>query len=33
LLRSIHGVASVSELDGDDVGYFVAKVAEIKRQK
>ena len=33
LLKNIHGVAKVAELDGDEVGYFVAKVAEIKRQK
>jgi hypothetical protein len=25
-------VAPVAELDGDEVGYLVAKVAEIKRQ-
>lgn len=25
--------APVAELDGDEVGYLVAKVAEIKRQK
>ena len=33
LLRNIHGVAKVAELDGDEVGYLVAKVAEIKRQR
>jgi hypothetical protein len=33
LLRNIHGVAPVAELDGDEIGYLVAKVAEIKRQK
>ncbi|SIO11452.1 hypothetical protein SAMN05444166_2521 [Singulisphaera sp. GP187] len=33
LLRNIHGVASVAELDGDEIGYLVAKVVEIKRQK
>ena len=33
LIRNIHGVAPVAELDGDEVGYLVAKVAEIKRQK
>jgi hypothetical protein len=32
LLRNIHGVAPVAELDGDEVGYLVAKIAEIKRQ-
>ncbi len=33
LLRNIHGVAPVAELDGDEIGYLVAKVAEIKRQR
>lgn len=33
LIRNIHGVVAVAELDGDEVGYLVAKVAEIKRQK
>jgi hypothetical protein len=33
LLRNIHGVAPVAELDGDEVGYLVAKIAEIKRQQ
>jgi hypothetical protein len=33
LLRNIHGLAQVAELDGDEVGYLVAKVAEIKRQR
>ena len=33
LIRNIHGVAAVAELDGDEVGYLVAKVAEIKRQR
>ena len=32
LLRNIHGVAPVAELDGDEIGYLVGKVAEIKRQ-
>ena len=32
LIKNIHGVAPVAELDGDEVGYLVAKVAEIKRQ-
>lgn len=32
LIRNIHGVANVAELDGDEVGYLVAKVAEVKRQ-
>jgi hypothetical protein len=33
LLRNIHGVAPVAELDGDEIGYLVGKVAEIKRQR
>ena len=33
LIKNIHGVAPVAELDGDEVGFLVAKVAEIKRQK
>jgi hypothetical protein len=32
LLRNIHGVAAVAEIDGNELGYLVAKVAEIKRQ-
>lgn len=32
LLRNIHGIAPVAELDGDEIGYLVGKVAEIKRQ-
>jgi hypothetical protein len=31
LIRNIHGVAKVAGLDGDEVGYLVGKVAEIKR--
>lgn len=33
LLRNIHGVAKVAELDGDEIGFLVGKIAEIKRQK
>lgn len=33
LLNNIHGVASVAELDGDEIGYLVGKFAEIKMQK
>jgi hypothetical protein len=33
LLRNIHGVAPVAELDGDEIGYLVGKVAEIKGPK
>ena len=32
LIRNLHGVAPVAELDGDEIGYLVAKVAEIKRR-
>jgi hypothetical protein len=31
LIRNIHGVARVAELDGDEVDYLVGRVAEIKR--
>lgn len=30
LIRNIHGVASVAELDGDEVGYLLGTVAKIK---
>ena len=33
LLKNLHGIAKVAELDGDEIGYLVAKVAEIKRQR
>jgi hypothetical protein len=33
LIRNIHGVAAVAELDGDEIGYLVGRVAEIKRQR
>lgn len=33
LIKNIHGVAPVAELDGDEIGFLVAKVAEIKRQQ
>jgi len=33
LIRNIHGVAGVAELDGDELGYLVASVAEIKRKR
>lgn len=32
LLRNIHGLTPVAELDGDEVGYLVARVAEIKQR-
>jgi hypothetical protein len=31
-VKNIHGVASVANLDGDEIGFLVSKVAEIKRQ-
>jgi hypothetical protein len=33
LLRNIHGVAPVAELDGDQIRYLVGRVAEIKGQR
>jgi hypothetical protein len=33
LIKNIHGVAQVAELDGDEIGFLVARVAEIKRQR
>jgi hypothetical protein len=33
LIKNIHGVTQVAELDGDEVGYLVVKVAKIKRQR
>lgn len=33
LIRNIHGVAPVAELDGDEIGFLVARVVEIKRQR
>ena len=33
LIRNIHGVGPVAELDGDEIGYLVSKVAEIKRRR
>ena len=33
LIRNVHGVAKVAALDGDEVGFLLAKIAEIKRQK
>ena len=32
LLRNVQGVAEAAELDGDEIGYLVGKVAEIKRK-
>ena len=33
LIKNIHSVAPVAELDGDEIGFLVGKVAEIKRQR
>ncbi len=33
LIKNIHGVAALAELDGDEIGYLVGKTAEIKRQR
>lgn len=33
LLQNIHGLAPVAELDGDELGYLVSRVAEIKRRR
>jgi len=32
LIRNIHGIAGVAELDGDEVGFLLGKVAEIQSQ-
>lgn len=33
LIKNIHGGAPVAALDGDEIGYLVGRVAEIKRQR
>lgn len=33
LLKNIHGIAPIAQLDGDEVGYLLGKVAEIKGMK
>jgi hypothetical protein len=30
LLRNIHGIAALAELDGDELGYLLGRVAKIK---
>lgn len=30
LIRNIHGVADTAELDGDEIGYLLGRLAEIK---
>ena len=32
MIRNIHGIAAVAGLDGDELGYLLGKVAEIKAQ-
>jgi hypothetical protein len=31
LIKNIHGIADVAELDGDELGYLLGKIAEAKR--
>jgi hypothetical protein len=31
LIRNIHGVAKVAELDGDEIGYLLGEIARLKR--
>ena len=33
LIRNVHGIAEVAGLDGDEVGYLLGKIAEIKGVK
>src|SRR4051812_48177492 len=33
LLKNVHGVAEIADLDGDELGYLLGKVAKIKRRK
>lgn len=33
LLKNVHGVAQVAGLDGDELGYLLGKLAEIRRRK
>lgn len=30
LIRNVHGIAEVAGLDGDEVGYLLGRIAEIK---
>lgn len=32
LIRNIHGIAKVAELDGDEVGFLLGKIAAIQSQ-
>ena len=31
LIRNMHGLSAVAELDGDEIGYLLGKVSELKR--
>jgi hypothetical protein len=31
LIRNIHGIAVIAELDGDELGYLLGKVAQARR--
>jgi hypothetical protein len=33
LIRNVHGIAVVAGLDGDEVGYLLGRIAEIKGMK
>ena len=33
LLRNIHGIAKVAELDGDELGFLLGKVAETQHSR
>ena len=33
LIRNIHGVAKVAELDGDEIGFLLGEVARLKRME
>ena len=32
LIRNVHGIAEVAELDGDELGYLLGTIAEIQMQ-
>src|SRR4051812_8615970 len=33
LIRNVHGIAEVAGLDGDEVGYLLGRIAEIKAMR
>lgn len=33
LIRNVHGIAEIAGLDGDEVGFLLGKIAEIKEMK